>query len=170
WAGCGPDMKGHMRPQQELLEKSGYGSRPADFEDLMRILDGELRLITPTDPEGKELEGAATPPAQPGQRYYQLTHDYLVNPLREWLTRRQRETRRGRAGLRRGARAASWTANPETRHRPAWWEWLNIRLLTRSRDWTPSEWKLMHKASRYHAVRGLVLVCILAVLGWIGWE
>jgi formylglycine-generating enzyme required for sulfatase activity/tetratricopeptide (TPR) repeat protein len=168
--GSGPDMKGHMRPQQELLEKSGYGSRPADFEDLMRILDGELRLITPTDPEGKELEGAATPPAQPGQRYYQLTHDYLVNPLREWLTRRQKETRRGRAELRLAERAASWNAKPENRHLPSWWEWLNIRLLTRSKDWTPSERKLMQKASRYHAVRGLVLVFVLAALGWIGWE
>jgi formylglycine-generating enzyme required for sulfatase activity len=168
--GSGPDMKGHMRPQQELLEKSGYGSRPADFEDLMRILDGELRLITPTDPEGKELEGAATPPAQPGQRYYQLTHDYLVNPLREWLTRRQKETRRGRAELRLAELAPSWNAKPENRHLPAWWEWLNIRLLTRSKDWTPSQRKLMQKGSRYHAVRGLVLVFILAVLGWIGWE
>ena len=29
-------------------------SRPKDFDDLIRILDGEIRLITPTDPEGKE--------------------------------------------------------------------------------------------------------------------
>ena len=32
--------------------------------------------------------------------YYQLTHDYLVHSLRDWLTRKQRETRRGRAELR----------------------------------------------------------------------
>jgi len=37
-----------------LLEASGYASRPKDFADLLRILDGEIRLITPTDPEGKE--------------------------------------------------------------------------------------------------------------------
>ena len=34
---------------------------------------------------------------KPGERYYQLTHDYLVHSLRDWLTRKQRETRRGRA-------------------------------------------------------------------------
>ena len=50
----GTDIKGHMRSQQELLEASGYGNRPKDFDDLIRILDGEIRLITPTDPEGKE--------------------------------------------------------------------------------------------------------------------
>ena len=29
-------------------------SRPRDFDDLIRILDSELRLITPTDPEGSD--------------------------------------------------------------------------------------------------------------------
>src|SRR6516225_6286943 len=39
-------------------------------------------------------------------RYYQLTHDYLVPALRQWLTRKQRETFRGRAELRLADRAA----------------------------------------------------------------
>ena len=43
-----------------------------------------------------------------GQKYYQLTHDYLVHSLRDWLTRKQRETRRGRAELRLEDRAALW--------------------------------------------------------------
>src|SRR5205807_844831 len=55
----GTDIKGHMRSHAELLAASGYASRPRDFDDLIRILDGELRLITPTDPEGKE--GGAHP-------------------------------------------------------------------------------------------------------------
>ena len=44
-----------------MLEASGYASRPPDYEDLLRILDGELRLITPTDPEGQEGIGAPAP-------------------------------------------------------------------------------------------------------------
>src|SRR5262249_19575948 len=91
----GTDLKGHMRSYGELLDASGYASRPQDFDDLIRILDSEIRLITPTDPEGKE--GASS--SQPGQKYYQLTHDYLVPSLRDWLTRKQKETRRGRAQL-----------------------------------------------------------------------
>ena len=31
----GTDIKGHMRSQQELLEASGYASRPKDFDDLV---------------------------------------------------------------------------------------------------------------------------------------
>ena len=45
-----------MRSYAELLEASGYGNRPRDFDDLIRILDSEIRLITPTDPEGQRRE------------------------------------------------------------------------------------------------------------------
>jgi hypothetical protein len=116
---AGSDIKGNMRPRQDLLDASGYSGRPGDFEALLRVLDGELRLVTPTDPEGVEAGG----------QYYQLTHDYLVPSLREWLTRKQKETRRGRAELRLAERAAAWNARPESRHLPAWWEWLSIRLM-----------------------------------------
>ena len=45
-----------MRSESELREASGYAGRPRDFDDLVRILDPELRLITPTDPEGSTGE------------------------------------------------------------------------------------------------------------------
>ena len=53
----GTEIKGQMRSRQELIEASGYANRPRDFDDLLRILDPELRLITPTDPEGSSREG-----------------------------------------------------------------------------------------------------------------
>ena len=56
----GTDIKGQMRSRQELLEASGYANRPRDFDDLIHILDPELRLITPTDPEGSASENQAT--------------------------------------------------------------------------------------------------------------
>jgi len=123
----GTDIKGQMRSRQELLQASGYANRPRDFDDLLRILDPELRLITPTDPEGSSSEGA---PSTPTGQHYQLTHDYLVHSLRDWLTRKQRETRRGQAELRLAERAALWNARPENRHLPSVLEWANIRLLT----------------------------------------
>src|SRR5262249_9097137 len=116
----GTDIKGHLRPQAELLEASGYGSRPKDFDELLRTLDIELRLITPTDPEGQDGTSDAPPAAQASQKYYQLTHDYLVHSLRDWLTRKQRETRRGRAELRLAERSAAWNSKPENRHLPTW--------------------------------------------------
>ena len=54
-------------------------------------------------------------------RYYQLTHDYLVHSLRDWLTRKQRETRRGRAELRLAERSSSGMPSPRTAIcRPPW--------------------------------------------------
>jgi hypothetical protein len=54
---AGTDIKGHMRSQQELLEASGYTKQPKEFAELLLMLDGELRLITPIDPEGVEGGG-----------------------------------------------------------------------------------------------------------------
>jgi len=82
----GTDIKGQMRSRQDLLEASGYENRPREFDDLIRILDSELRLITPTDPEGSSSEGQQT---RPSGQYFQLAHDYLVRSLRDWLTRKQ---------------------------------------------------------------------------------
>jgi serine/threonine protein kinase/formylglycine-generating enzyme required for sulfatase activity len=178
----GTDLKGHMRSQQELLDASGYAPQSQEFDALLHILDAELRLVTPTDPEGLQ-EGVARPESAKGvassamsvaptpfadsgraTQYYQLTHDYLVPALRQWLTRKQRETRRGRAELRLADRTAAWTARPENRHLPAWWEWANIRLFTRKKDWTAAQRQLMRKASRFHVLRGLALALLLTVL------
>ncbi|MFI5457946.1 MAG: protein kinase, partial [Isosphaerales bacterium] len=43
----GTDIKGQMRSQGELQEAAACTDRPRDFADLIHILDGELRLITP---------------------------------------------------------------------------------------------------------------------------
>ncbi len=144
--GAGADIKGQMRSELELRDASGYAGRPRDFEDLIGILDRELRLITPTDPEGST--GATQSGDPSGQRFYQLTHDYLVPSLREWLTRKQRETRRGRAEVRLAERAAIWEARPESRHLPSLPEWISIRTLSRRADWTDPQRRMMRRAGR----------------------
>jgi formylglycine-generating enzyme required for sulfatase activity/tetratricopeptide (TPR) repeat protein len=154
----GTDIKGHMRSEEELRHACGYEQRPQDFAQLLRILDAELRLVTPT-----EREDAAG-------RYYQLTHDYLVPAVRDWLTRKQKETRRGRAELRLAERAALWEAKRENRHLPSWWEWPNIRLWTRKRDWTEPQRRMMRQAGRYYGLRLVLLLAVLGLIGWGTWE
>jgi serine/threonine protein kinase/formylglycine-generating enzyme required for sulfatase activity len=159
---AGTDIKGHMRSQQELLDASGYANRPRDFDDLLRILDSEIRLITPTDPEGKEETSANV---QAGGKYYQLTHDYLVPSLRDWLTRKQKETRRGRAELLLTDRAAVWKNRPENRQLPSLLQWLQIKWLTAKKNWTPPQRKMMARAGRVHLVRGgLVALLVVAAI------
>jgi formylglycine-generating enzyme required for sulfatase activity len=167
---AGTDIKGTMRSHAELLAASGYANRPREFDDLLRILDGELRLVTPTDPEGQEDDPQAPSASAGTARYYQLTHDYLVPSLRDWLTRKQKETRRGRAELLLADRAAVWNARPENRQLPSLLQWSNIRWLTRSKDWTPPQRRMMRRATRYHAVRAAALLLMVLLLGWGGYE
>ena len=106
----------------------------------------------------------------PSGQYYQLAHDYLVHSLRDWLTRKQRERARGRAELRLAERSASWNAKPENRHLPSALEWANIRLLTRKKDWTEPQRKMMRRAGRVHGLRGLGLASLIALITWGGYE
>ena len=69
-------------------------------------------LITGQGADASRSPGPTT--TDPAGRYYQLSHDYLVHSLREWLTRKQRETRRGRAELRLAERSGSGTPGPRT--------------------------------------------------------
>jgi formylglycine-generating enzyme required for sulfatase activity len=163
----GTDIKGQMRSRHQLLEASGHANRPRDFDDLIHILDPELRLITPTDPEGKEDATASQEKA--GEKYYQLTHDYLVHSLRDWLTRKQKETMRGRAELLLADRAAVWNARPENRQLPSLSQWFNIQWWTQQNNWTPPQRKMMRIATRYHLVRGMSLGLLLAVATATGW-
>ncbi len=157
----GVDIKGHMRSRDELLAASGYLRRPRDFEDLLRILDTELRLITPVDlGSASGVENAAVP-------RYQLTHDYLVPTLRAWLTTRQRTTRRGRAELKLAERAALWNARPEPKQLPSTAEWLTIRCLTVPSTWKGAERAMMQAAGRHHfsrMARGAAAMAVLGVL------
>ncbi len=159
----GANIKGRMRSYLELLAASGYVDRTQNFDELIRVLDSEIRLITPTEHE--DLAGGSTvAPLEPREKYYQLTHDYLVPSLRDWLTRKQRETRRGRAELRLADLSDVRNSRQESRHLPSLWEWGSIRLLTKRKNWSGAERRLMRAADRNHIFRwGSVLAAVLVI-------
>ena len=160
-------IRGEAKSYSELLSTSGYAHRPEDFDELCRILDEEVRLITPTAPEqpsGSYRGKSATL----DERYYQLTHDYLVPSIREWLTRNQRETRKGRAELRLADRSSLWNLKPENRFLPSPLEWANIRMLTKKREWTSPQRKMMKRATMINGMRlscfGAVVIFLILIL------
>lgn len=166
----GANIKGHMLATAELFAASGYEHRPDDFDRLMGILDSELRLVTPTDPEGKMGPESTTADVGAGQRFYQLTHDYLVPSLREWLTRKQKETPQGRAELLLADRAGVWNARPENRQLPSLWQWTRILRWTNKRNWTAPQQKMMARATRHHGFWTLAVAGLVVVSGVVGWE
>lgn len=160
----GTNIKGHSRSIAELQKIVDYDDRSREFAELVSLLDKNLRLITPVDDS-----------QQSGQesRSYQLTHDYLVPSLRDWLNQKQRETKKGRAELKLAERAATWAANQENKQLPTLWEWVSINRLTESKRWTDGEQRLMRSAGRYHvACLGTLLasICLMVILGSWGWE
>jgi hypothetical protein len=165
----GTDIRGQVRSHAELLAASGYENRPQDFDALLAILNTDLKLVTPADPQALADSGFRDPTST-GERQYQLTHDYLVPSLRDWLTRKQKETRRGRAEIRLAERALLWNSKRESRYLPAWWEWGLIRGLTRSRDWTAQQREMMRRAGRYYAGRGALAAVVLAFAVWACYE
>ena len=166
------DIKGEMKSHAELLAASGYASRPKDFEYLIRILDSEIRLITPTDPEGvqsEEEERLSVSPPCSSVQYFQLTHDYLVPSLREWLSRKQRETRTGRAELKLEERSAIWNAKREDKQLPTVPEWISIRRRTNKETWKDTQRAMMYRAACLYyrwAVFALFLVIECLVCFW----
>ncbi len=157
------NIRGHSQSYLDLQRASGCGTD--QFDRLIHLLDSETRLITPTDPaisdaQADPLKGA-TRGAGPKSRHYQLTHDYLVPSVRAWLTRRQRETRVGRAELMLAERAQLWESRRESRQLPTLLETLTILLLTKKSAWSEAEQRTMEAAGQLHARRLLAGVMIV---------
>ncbi len=177
-------IRGRVASREELLAASGYQNRPGEFRELLEILDAELRLITPTDPEGKDEGGRMKDETTTNQSFsgssfiphpssfYQLTHDYLVPSVRDWLFRKRRETWRGRAELHLDQLAAGWSQDRQPRFLPSLGEYLTILCGVPLRRRTSEEQALLSASTRRHGLRWgsalvLLLAAILLVRGYI---
>ncbi len=191
------NYNGHHREFDELIQILDLRLRlitPVDGGSSV-VGDGQTELVSSSLSFGERARvrgsesndnAALTPNPSPKGRgeqehsessatQYQLTHDYLVPSLREWLTRKQRETRRGRAELKLAERAATWSVKRENKQLPTWSEWFSIRTLTDSKKWSVSERTVMNRAGRVLGSwwGGLVLATLLLGLGiqqWISSE
>jgi serine/threonine protein kinase/formylglycine-generating enzyme required for sulfatase activity len=174
----GTGIKGAMQSQAELMAACSYQNRNSDFKEVLQILDRELRLITPTDPDGekfefgsKEIDNETLDFVMQNSIYFQLTHDYLVPSLRDWLTRKQRETRKGRAELKLEELAATWSAKRENKQLPKVTDWIAIGLLTQSKRWTDKQRAMMRQAARVCGIRwgGMLAIVLLVAVGIQQW-
>ncbi len=150
------EIKGLPHAASELQQVAGYADRPADFADLLNILDGDLRLITPVAAATSSVD---SPIATPEASLYQLTHDYLVPSIREWLRMHQTAEERILED-----RTYRWSADRESRQLPSLGEWLRIRLRTDRKRWTGLQRDLMRVAGRVHALRTSIVVAGLALV------
>jgi len=152
----GTNIKGQMKDISRLREVSRLNLR--EFEELVAALDQELRMITPTVANDDSDDDSSLS--------YQLTHDFLVPPLREWLTRTDRQTTRGRAKLRLQELTQYWRRKRESRFLPSGLEHVRILTLTSASDCSVDEQEMLHAATRYHGSRWAMMATLVALIGW----
>ena len=155
--GAPENLKGQIRPLSELRQVAEYQERPEAFDSLIRILDEELRLITPIERDLKDLDGSVEPA-------YQLSHDYLVGSVNQWLHRQQQLTARGRMECRLNERAALWASRQEPQQLPRLGEFLGILRLTQWKNWDTKETSLVKAAAHRHAWRSAIWLSLLTLL------
>ena len=125
-ATCGPVPICWKRPDTPTV--------PKDFDDLIRILDSEIRLITPTDPEGEDEARNQPRLAKPGR---DTTNSPTTISCRHCGTgslasKRKRGVAEPNCCWRIGR--PSGTARPENRQLPSLMQWCQIQLAHRQEE------------------------------------
>ncbi|MEM9827776.1 MAG: bifunctional serine/threonine-protein kinase/formylglycine-generating enzyme family protein, partial [Planctomycetota bacterium] len=206
-------IKGERRSRQELLDRSQCNE--GEFDEVIKVLDGELGLITPTDAielakveeqsfqsatrrksrsrttsrgsndetlsTGQDSVGSTksksgTPSAQSTTQraserdsdpsFYQLSHDFLVPTLENWIRRNQDHSRRGRWGAKLERMAEAYHRKPQSRRLPTLWEFTQFTLWVSRRDQSePQRHYLKVARRRYLATTGLFAVLVLVLWG-----
>ena len=72
--------------------------------------------------------------------------------------------------MRLGELSSLWNAKPQNRLLPSVLEWANIRLMTRRKNWTEPQRRMMKRAGRVHGLRTLGLVTLVSLITWGGIE
>ena len=174
-------LRGSRRAEETLMRVSGYQHEPMLFEALLRLLADQLQLITPCDPEALALEAPVSvrsnachatgqsdfSASSPASRSWQLTHDYLVPLLRDWLSLTRRNTASGRARILLQERSQMWIETQDSRELPQLIEWLRIWFFVPHQTWTPSQHVMLRKTAHKLLLRGLVIfISIMILVGW----
>ena len=130
-------------------------------------------MITPIDTEGVEIERSPERNAKQLQSVgtsYQLTHDFLVPSIREWLAREKLGTIAGRTELRLQQQSEIWGVRPEPKYLPGFLDWLRILIFTKRKRWTTLQAQMVRATSVRHIARLAVMFVILVALGTYAFE
>ena len=151
----GTKIKGAKKSFRQLLDATESRSSES-LQMTLDFLDRELRIITPTESDVTSAE----------IQHFQLAHDYLVEPIREWLSRKEQQSRQGRARLRLAELTAQWERKKETRFLPSLLEYASMRSAARS---CPEiQKKYLREADKYYALRLGLIAAAIAVVSMVG--
>ncbi len=169
----GTKIKGAIQSESELRATVDYADASA-FQELLRILDAELHLITPTtkyELDNYLTKGKRATATAENETGYQLTHDFLITPLRKWLAIRRMTTRLGQAQTRLEEYTELYRARPIPQSLPTLFEYMQMRRYLNLRSLSEPQRRMLKAAGRYFTVKtaawsiGLATAILLIVAG-----
>ncbi len=165
-------IKGAVRSEQFLFEASNYRDKVA-FQELIAILDNELHLITPSDGSDTDSLSNSGLISSELETGYQLTHDFLIAPVRKWSELRDLSTRLGQAQARLEEHTELYRIRPIKNSLPTLPQFAMILSQISPSDWTEQQRRMMEASGAYHLKRvatvlGIGLLVLLA--GGLGWN
>jgi serine/threonine protein kinase/formylglycine-generating enzyme required for sulfatase activity len=117
----GATIKGPIRTEGELQKGLKTHAGPDEFQRGLHFLADDIKIIasveSATDPAQRTIGGSARAVDAP-ERFYQLAHDFLVEPIRQWLHNKKLSHWRGRAELQLQSLGDQWNARNDPRYFP----------------------------------------------------
>ncbi len=162
----GVNLKGHMQRLEILTDAAGEESESTRIERAVGILNDELRLIVQTEPDRSKVDGSENMPAT-GPKHYQLTHDYLVPSIRNWLERDRKKTWRGRAELKLAELSGQWKTEHAARFLPSLADYAKIKLGVPPKKQTERQKAFMKSAGQMHLLRSAAIFAIAVVVSLV---
>ncbi|MEM0926134.1 MAG: serine/threonine-protein kinase, partial [Planctomycetota bacterium] len=163
------DIKGSSKSIAELAAASGQSKNSETLVAAVDVLDRKLGLIRPVD----RLESTETDSQSSAfeDRRFQLTHDFLVHSVRQWLQSKQEASRSGRARLRLARLSQLWSQQQENRYLPSVLEFLSIGWHVRPGRMSHTEKEFFRQSSRTFFRRAaLVAASFFAVVLLVVWR
>ncbi|MCU0721272.1 MAG: serine/threonine-protein kinase [Pirellula sp.] len=148
------ELKASSKTYAELQELSGYNEKSLEFQQAMRCLEIDLKLIS-------HLSGSDE------KREYVLVHDYLVGPIRAWLTELDNATWLGRQRLMIRTRAERYKRDPNHDNLLNPISWLTAKLFIAKREFTKDQQAIISKstprATAFFSIAGIGLISAITM-------
>lgn len=143
----GDPLKASVKSVEDLRAKLLSAGSGAKCTEALRVLSEDLKLITPT--RNEETTDLTLGSAEG----YQLAHDFLVEPVRNWVELVRKSTWRGRAVARLAELSELWQRKPQKQFLPSLREYAAMQMVVPSSSRNEKQTKYLRAAGRYHAGR-----------------
>ncbi|MFN7842730.1 MAG: protein kinase domain-containing protein [Pirellula sp.] len=148
------DLKASSKTYAELREQSGYEGKSLEFQQAIRCLETDLKLIS-------HLSGNEE------KREYILVHDYLVGPIRAWLTEMDNATWLGRLRLMIRTKAERYKRDPNHDNLLNPISWLTAKLFLAKRELSNDQHSIISRstprAAAFFSVAGIGLISAITM-------